>query len=744
MDVVVQLLRQTYAASGEGITEQIQEAEFALMLAKAISYRFMHITDDPQMVANYEAVCNVILPSLSSFLSHSTSLFHMTICYQIARRLSIPALPSIFAQNPDLLYVFFHQSLFISESISQDAIRDFQRSTVKFCSLYFYRHPDAIPADFALDILNSVVWLTRPDVHPKVLGRCVQFLKHAMSNETTFPVIIDDLPNFSLLVFLPLFALSESDLQEAAMDPCVFVRNFHAMGTDTSDPRSFLFYSVLSQFARTSAELARAFVHILRSFLAQDSPAFDCSKYSACLLFSSVALYCPPELAFELLPLLHSPSFIVRAGGLLGLQRLPVPPDLFPEILPFLGDESLLVQYYAAHCIASILERLSPLEADQLREAGGPVLLFVIQSFFRLLEEFQDRQFIELFEIFVAFFGRALFDCAVEFAVESYAFYQRFAGGFGLSALATFVGMMGDFPDLAAAVVEALLSVIVETIGDHLHSQIPNAVELVGDLIAVSPSITELHWRVLECFTGLIAGEMDELWVAFRNLVIRDPATAAGSLSALFEMASQALSFDVRGPLSFLSALVMAVRNAEGVDRAGLVRESLAIAIPNLETPQGSALVAAAFVCDASIALEAIGEGLAEVLAMWLECATFQTVLAVAVTAAGAFGTPELFGLLARAVRLLLEELEEREAAVIEREVRERLVRAGRRGTALQMFEEAKLLEDFARLMCEIREQNQGMFEELQARFERPIPAILEGLQNYITGRDMDVPESDS
>jgi hypothetical protein len=721
----------------------LEEFTVALMFAKALSYRFMRVADD--MLANYETVCNVILPALASFISNSNSIFHMTICYQIARRLSIGALPSVFDENPDLLHIFFRQSLLISEPIEDDSLRDFQRSAVKFCSLYFHSHVRTVPDDVAIAILNSVISLTRPEIHPKVLGRCVQFLKHAMRTPATWDSISGDLANFTLLVFLPLFALTPSDLQEAETDPCLFVHNFHSKGTDTSDPRSFLFHCVLCLQAHDSPELHAAFVHVLRSFLAQDSPEFDRTKYSVCHLFSSVARYCPGELCFEFLPLLQSPSFIVRAGGLLGMQRLPVPAEIFAAVVPFLEDESLLVQYYAAHCFASILGRLSPADADGLREQCGAMLGPVIRAFFRLLEEFHDPQFIDLFDVFVKFFGPALFECALDFTIESYAIWQRIApprSGMVLTGLATFVGMMGGFPELAAAVVEALLVRIVETIASLPAGEVGPALELVANLVALSPGITELHWRVLECFAPVVAECPDELWVAFRNLIIRDPATAAASVAPLFEMAAAAIQAqadpgEARGPLSFLSALVMAVKGAGGFDAAAMIQAALAIAMAafafHVTMPHASALIAAVLVCDAPVALEIIGEQRAEVLSMWLEHAKFQAVLAVLVTSPGAFGGPDLFELLTRAVQLLQEELEEYEKSLFDEDI-ERLSRTMDNTKALQVFDDSKLLGDFARLLLEMTEHNAAMFEELQERFTRSIPEILTGLQNHITG----------
>jgi hypothetical protein len=335
--------------------------------------------------------------------------------------------------------------------------------------------------------------------------------------------------------------------------------------------------------------------------------------------------------------------------------------------------------------------------------------------------------------------------------MQSYALYQRFTdpyrSGMILSALAKFVEMMAEYPDLAGAVVEALLVKIVETLDALPPGGIGPALELVGNLVALCPVITEWHWRALEYFVPVLAECPDEVWVAFRNLVIRDPVTAVGSISALFEMAAHSISGktdpgEVRGPLSFLSALVMLVRSADGVDKVELIQATLSIAASafsyHVTMPYGSTLIAAALVCDPGITLELIGENRAEIFTAWLDHAKYQQVLAVLVTSPGVFTGPDLFQLLGRAVQLLQDELELYESLLFDEDIEDRLSRTSGSGSgsviSLQVFDDGKLLGDFANLLLGIIEQNASAFEELQAHFGRSIPDILTSLQNHITG----------
>jgi hypothetical protein len=244
---------------------------------------------------------------------------------------------------------------------------------------------------------------------------------------------------------------------------------------------------------------------------------------------------------------------VVRAGALVALEPMACPVEIVAEVIEMLQDPALLVQYFAGVALASMLRRV-----DRMCEIG---IGGVIEAYFRLAREFHDCHFIDTIRVFVKFCGTQLFECAIDFVAEM---YQLFLGcenaataGIIMASVSMLIEMMGGH----AEVVAQLLNEIVQTFAELLAGAKGIVVELLSNIVAFSPEIGELHWRCFELVHSFQIDCLDESFLLYRNLVLKDRRVekVIPFVDIAFTVLADAPDVDQKCPAMSLLAVVLGV-----------------------------------------------------------------------------------------------------------------------------------------------------------------------------------------
>ena len=736
-----------------GLQSKTDSKEFVigLMIAKAMAIEFRLV--DSSTEEAYDSLASSLMGPLTQFVGEGTGFLQLALAYQIARHLSIRTVPRLFRESAQLLPVWFNRAMTICTSSDDPHFGAFVRCAVKFCSEYFYRHGHLIPDECAINVLNSVVAITNTDTPNKILGRCVHFLKWAMHVTSTWNSISGDLISFLQLIVLPLYALDDADLNDAMNDPSEFLQNFHAKALDTSDPRSYLLQA-LSQRAKTAPELVAACTQIVLAYVDQPSPQYDRSKYSACHLFSAVARHADPSVIVKIASLIQHPSFIVRVGGLVALQNAySVPGEVVMEMIVRLDDESLLVQYFAAVDLCTFIEKLNEKEADIVREACGPRLAAIVGAYFRLSQEFYDYQLIELIRTIVEFFGPQLVGSAASFVLETYKVLVEHSGCQSLtdiiaSSIGRFLELLDGNNQVADATIGALLQSIFASIPMLKQGAVSSVVGLIATIIAISPSISESHWQIIQLLTPFIPFARDEVCICFKNLVIRDRDTARRSDIApkLIELAmsllqGQADPGHLTPAMSFLTIVLVVLSGANVIDPAQIVPPVLGIAMNSLQipvtAPYASMLFAALLIFSPDVTLGQLGERRGQVFEIWLQSVRFEVLIAVVTRCQAAFSNEELISLVTKCAELMQSEAKRLEESIFKEDIEERITeeleaRYSVRIRSLNVFEPKNLIADFAQLIQSLQgERIPGIVQHIESQAGTPLASLFENLQKF-------------
>jgi hypothetical protein len=179
--------------------------------------------------------------------------------------------------------------------------------------------------------------------------------------------------------------VSEEDIEQASSQAPDFVQEFHTIGIEPSDPRAFLFQALRSQADKF--EFREAVGRIVSGFLAQNGEEFNGTKYGVCHLFAAVARFYNIEIMADLATLLHHESFIVRVGVLVALEQGPSNTIIVQSVIEMLKDPILIVRYFAANALGSLLKHLPASEGPAVSETNVNDL---VELYFTLSWEFQD------------------------------------------------------------------------------------------------------------------------------------------------------------------------------------------------------------------------------------------------------------------------------------------------------------------------------------------------------------------
>ncbi|OHT16570.1 hypothetical protein TRFO_13177 [Tritrichomonas foetus] len=722
-----------------------EEAAFStsLVLSKALSSLFQRQLDDDKMEL-YVNISNQLLASLTQFVTTSNSLFHVSICFKIGGYLSKNQIPPFFRMNQEAFVAWFGRVCQVAEPSEDQFFQQFALAAIKFASIFFYKFKDdpLMQHDIIIDTMNAIIGCSCMAPPTKVLGKCARFIKLCFANPLTWASISSDFVEFTKCIILPFFILTPDDMNDAVNDPQAFVINFHAHCYDDSDPRCTM-TKALTMHGKVLPEFGNTFSQLLLSILPLRTPEYDQITYSVCYLFSTVSSKVDQSIGNQIAPLLQSNSFIVRCAALLALKDMDVPPEIVLATFSLLQDEYTIVKYYAALALSTFLQNMNGEKADLIRNQCGPHVQGIIQTYFQLAQEFCDYDFIDLIRIYIQFFGPILFDIAPSVITD---IFQVFLNCSNLNAQATIVlSAISKFLDLLTAQQEILnqsciylLMGIYKLLDNNVlqPDAIKTVIELLANIVAVSPQITELHWQVFQVLTPLFSIALDEICTVFKNLIIKDTETArkpdiSNNLFhvALILIQQQPDPVETGPIMSFLASLLVILT---GVSTSPELYQNITpLTVNGLNIPRISSnsftLFGAMLIFDAQGLFNLLGDSRSQTINTWANTVryTTQTIMLTVINKCNAiFTQDELSYILVKAIMVLHNSSIENSlfsADPEEQSIQEFCIDVKR----LSLLSTEQILVEFSNVLNTINSNCPSLIQQVQSQFQKPIMQII-------------------
>ena len=724
----------------------------SLLLSNAVSLMFKQVPDQHKQV--YDELSTQFLLLFTEFISHSQSLFLVSICFRIACHFSLSQVPPFFINNPNAFKVWCAKAQLISEPNDDPDFITFALSAIKFLSEYFYRYKDRdFVSEISIDAMNAVISYCGSSPPYKVLGKCAYFIKLCLDNPVTLQSISADFESFTKYVILPFYLLTDEDINNAINNPSEFVNNFHTHCVDNSDPRSVL-SSALIFHVMVIPEMKNIFTSLLFSNMHNTSPEFGKIIYSLCYLFSFTANKVDQSISNMLAPLLQSDSFIVRCGGLLALKNMHVSIEIITLTFDLLQDSYILVRYYAAIALSYFLSLLSnqPENTSFIQNKYASHVLEILQIYFQLTQEFNDYDLFDLIREYIKLFGPILIEIAPSFVGETYKTFLHCASlnlnyqsNLILSSISRFLEMIPSQNEVLTQSIVFLLNEIYGSLTHsglvHNKSAIKSLVETVSNIIAISPVITDLHWQIFNIFPHFYNLALEEICLAYRNLIIKDiqnvqkPEIFLNLLNIASNLLNLQIDISESGPiLGYISTLLVAA-SISGFPNPEIIsccsndfyHQITAIVLKGLTIARISSfcstLFAALLIFNSNIILNIIQNERSQIIITWADSFSYVThliLLNVLNKCHSVFTTDELIYLLIKALKILNnlsldntifsgnEALSEFSEYV--------------RVTELSLFNDIQVLKDFHNLICNF---NQEIIQAVQSQFELPLTGII-------------------
>lgn len=759
----------------------------SLILLNSISLLFSKIDDNHEKYHLFSELSTQFLTFLTNYISESPLLFHVSICFKIARHFSSSQIAPVFISQPETLQIWILRALKMSQPTEDPNYEMFALASLKFLTLLFFRYDmSLLPPEIPMCMLNSVVELINTGPNMKLLGKCAYFLKLTITgkknSDFTWPGIMSDLKEFIKNVILPFFILTPQDIDDAINDPSAFVQNFHAICMDDSDPRAVLSHA-LEMKGQVCNELCTVLVSLLNSIIPLRSPEYDQITYSVCYLFSTISVNInnPEQVASfcsVMMPLFQSQSFIVRCGALLAFRDMKnIPPPIVLSTFAMLSSENemLIIKYYAAIALSSFLTNIDNQTADIIRnEMDGKTVSEVVKSYFLLAQEFNDYDFVMLIKSYIAFFGPNLTHIAPSFVAETYSMFLNFSKKESesktiLSSLSKYLELLAQTSQegILNETINYLLNEIINTLKSNIL--LPHAIiavaDLVANIMALSPAISELHWQILILFSELIQFSsanskikepsiklarsvncsftsvshsflLEAVCIAYKNLIIKDkettrkPEVANGLTNTALSMVFCNSDIKEAGPaFSFLATLLIILAGSQVIDISDLYNKLVPMVVNCLSANDimsyASILFGAMIIFNSDYLFEIIKDTRSQILLKWANSVSNKTSSAFITTInkkCQSFSNDEIIMLISKAIQILDnssigESLFNDDSFLLYPDYIEL--------QQLSLFSESHVLEEFANLLNTINSTCPEIIQHIQSNFEKPILQIL-------------------
>lgn len=778
----------------------------SLILLNSISLLFNQVSDEK--IEIYSELSTNFLQHLTDYVSTSPSLFHVSICFKIAHHFSRSQIPPLFQSNPEILQIWLCRAMQIAEPTDDPNYYMFAHSSLKFLLIYIYKYNlDMLPPELPMEMLNSVIECIKNVPNAKVLGKCALFIKRALENEYTGPGILGDFEEFTKIVILPFFILTPTDMEYAMDDPFTFILNFHSNCTDDSDARSIISRAFELQ-SSVNPEIVQTYCTLFLSILPLRAPEYDQITYSLCFLFSTVSKHINPievpSFCEMMLPLLQSDSFIVRSGCLLALRDMKnVPADIILIIFQILviEEEVILVKYYAAISLSSILKNIDE-ETAQIIQSNidEKTIADIIKNYFILSQEFRDYDFVNLIQSYIEFFGQNLLEVSPSFISDIFNMFLEFStmeaqSNEILKSIFSYLNLLAENSqfEVLNEIIEFLIGQIAEALKNDslVPKSIVSVAELVLNMIAISPSITESHWKILELFDEIIQFSSENLdldsnstvsalksmlpsselsysfntsftigdyysllsavCTAYKNLIIKDTENVRKQETAsdLINIAVSLIScqHDIKevGPaFTFLATLLVILTGSEIVDLSELYEKVLPIVADGLLIDMlrssSATLFGAMMIFNSDYVFEILQDHAQEVLVAWSESiskATIFVFMTVVSKKCQIFGQDVIVLLIQKIIKVLEklrinkslfnDNLEEEDLPDTLNDTYYMDIKK------LSIFDDNEIFLEFENLLSSIEQSNHEIIQEIQSVFEESIETIIKEAESQLT-----------
>lgn len=780
------VIRHTFFENGEDISQLIisgfqskENNQFLTSLILLNSISLLFSSDISEEKADlYSELTTHFLELLTEFISSTTSLFQISICFKIVNHFSTKQIPPIFESNPELLQTWFSRAMQITELAKNQTDIMFFLSSLKFISLYFYRYNRKLfPEELPLELLNCIVECIGKNTNPKILCQCTYFIKLAIKDPDTSPSILGDFEEFTKQVILPFFVLTDEDIENAANDPFKFIQDFHATSINDSDSRSNLSHAVEMQ-AKKSPEIIETFGSLLFSIIPLRSSEYDKITYTVCYLFSTVSKHINPKdvpsFCESMGPLLQSESFIVRSGALLALRdmkNVPAPIILSAFQILTSEEESILVKYYAAISLSSFLTYINKLSNDDQTkqiirdEMDEETATNTIKNYFFLCQEFNDYDFISLIHACINFFGPNLHQVSPSLVFDMYNMFveiskNEYQSDLLMQSISLYLDLLSR--DSQNEILNSTIEILIGQITESLKSEVlsPKAVVTVADLtsnmIAFSPTITENHWKLMEMFIELVrissSGEnlnsdsiliysllLEAVCNGYKNLIIKD-INVTKRVEDTTELINSAVTLiccqpyiKESGPALYLMGSLLVILSGSDIgDLSDLFDKLLPIVIEclsiNLVMPYAAFCFGAMLIYNSDYLFSILQDQVHDALSAWSNSITNSIItafLAVINKKYQAFGKDDFIMLLTRAI-FLLDQLRVGnwmfENFDFDDDANEKIYMDRKK---LTVFNDDDILSKFKNLLESLNNSNAEIIQQIQESFSEPIDKIV-------------------